>query len=154
MNPMPFVVKIGRQTTIVESLRSASDEWCRFRDAHALGASESPSVWVFSNGKKVARVSYNGRIWDLHGNEILLQAEMVMPKYQPGDYVKVEFSDEATGIGEWMWVRVDRCDDEGRLVFGVLDNEPVNDYAGKIKLGSQLAVSFDNIRDHRTQSKS
>jgi len=33
-----------------------------------------------------------------------------MSKYQPGDYVKVEFPDEKTGIGEWMWVRVDHCD--------------------------------------------
>jgi hypothetical protein len=29
-----------------------------------------------------------------------------MPKYERGDYVKVEFPDEATGIAEWMWVRV------------------------------------------------
>jgi uncharacterized repeat protein (TIGR03803 family) len=26
--------------------------------------------------------------------------------YEPGDYVKVEFPDETTGIGEWMWVRI------------------------------------------------
>lgn len=72
-----------------------------------------------------------------------------MARYAPGDYVKVEFPDEKTGIGEWMWVRVDRADDEQRLVFGVLDNEPVNNYAGEIKLGSQLAVSYDNIREHK-----
>jgi hypothetical protein len=23
--------------------------------------------------------------------------------YEPGDYVKVDFPDQATGIGEWMW---------------------------------------------------
>ena len=27
-----------------------------------------------------------------------------MPKFQPGDYVKAEFQDEATGESEWMWV--------------------------------------------------
>jgi hypothetical protein len=43
--------------------------------------------------------------------------------YEPGDYVKVEFPDEATGIGEWMWVRIHRCDDQRRLIFGTLDNE-------------------------------
>ena len=26
--------------------------------------------------------------------------------YEPGDYVKVEFPDPTTGIGEWMLVRV------------------------------------------------
>src|SRR5271163_4505602 len=51
-----------------------------------------------------------------------------LPTYERGDYVKVEFPDEATGIGEWMWVRVTRCDEEKQFVFGVLDNEPLNDY--------------------------
>jgi len=27
-----------------------------------------------------------------------------------------------------MWVRVAHCDEEKQLVFGVLDNEPLNDY--------------------------
>lgn len=39
-----------------------------------------------------------------------------MATYERGDYVKVEFPDEVTGIGEWMWVRVQRCDDENQLV--------------------------------------
>lgn len=72
-----------------------------------------------------------------------------MGTYEQGDYVKVEFPDYATGIGERMWVIVDHCDDEKRLVYGVLDSEPVNDYSGKAKLGSQLAVSYDNIREHK-----
>jgi hypothetical protein len=71
------------------------------------------------------------------------------PVYERGDFVKVEFPDETTGIGEWMWMIVDRCDDRKRLVFGTLDNEPVNDYGGKAKLGSQLAVSYDNVREHK-----
>jgi hypothetical protein len=58
--------------------------------------------------------------------------------YAKGDYVKVEFSDHVTGIGEWMWVKVDHCDDEKRILYGVLDNEPVKDYDGKIGLGSLL----------------
>ena len=77
-----------------------------------------------------------------------------MPKYEPGDYVKVEFADEKTGIGEWMWVRVDHSDDEQRLVFGVLDNEPVNVQACRAKLGSRLAISYDQIRAHKTSSNS
>lgn len=43
--------------------------------------------------------------------------------------------------------------DEKRIIYGVLDNEPVKDYSGKIGLGSQLAISFDNIREHRKPSE-
>jgi len=71
------------------------------------------------------------------------------PVYERGDYVKVEFPDETTGIGEWMWLVVDHADDKKRLVFGTLDNEPVNDYSAKVQLGSQLAVSYDNVREHK-----
>lgn len=46
--------------------------------------------------------------------------------YEPGDYVKVEFADETTGVGEWMWVRVETCDDKNKLIRGRLDNEPLN----------------------------
>lgn len=34
-----------------------------------------------------------------------------MSTYEPGDYIRVEFSDESTGVGEWMWVKVQSCDD-------------------------------------------
>jgi hypothetical protein len=60
--------------------------------------------------------------------------------------VKVEFPDEATGIGERMWVRVTRCDDDKQLIFGVLDNEPLNDYQDRIDLGSELAVRYRTVR--------
>jgi len=69
--------------------------------------------------------------------------------YERGDYVRVEFPEETTGIGEWMWMIVDNCDDQKRVVFGTLDNEPVNDYGGKVKIGSQLAVNYDNVREHK-----
>jgi hypothetical protein len=71
------------------------------------------------------------------------------PIYERGDYVKVEFPDEATGIGEWMWMIVDHTDDKKRLVYGVLDNEPLNDYSGKVKRSSQLAVSYSQVREHK-----
>jgi hypothetical protein len=77
-----------------------------------------------------------------------------MPSYERGDYVKVEFPDEVTGVGEWMWVRVHHCDEEKKLVFGTLDNEPLNDYGGKLKLGSELAVTYSQIREHRRQDDS
>ena len=62
-----------------------------------------------------------------------------MATYDPwGDYVKVEFSDEGTGIGQWMWVRAEVCDDKRKVVIGRLDNEPLNDYDGKLEQGSPL----------------
>ena len=72
-----------------------------------------------------------------------------MASYQPGDYVKVEFKDEGDPIGEWMWVRVESCDEKQRLVFGTLDNQPALDYGGKLELGARLAISYDKIREHK-----
>ena len=77
-----------------------------------------------------------------------------MSVYARGDYVKVEFEGENGLPGEWMWVRVDHCDDERRIVFGVLDNEPLYDYGKRSTLGSKLAVSYDQIRDHKKDTRS
>ena len=48
-----------------------------------------------------------------------------MGTYKRGDYVKIEVENEATKESEWMWFIVDDSDDERRLVFGKLDNEPI-----------------------------
>jgi hypothetical protein len=82
-----------------------------------------------------------------------MNAGATMSSYERGDYVKVEFQDEDTVVAEWMWVRVHRCDDEKRLVFGTLDNEPVNDYGKKVKLGSELVVFYAQIREHKKASE-
>ena len=70
-----------------------------------------------------------------------------MPVYKQGDYIKVEFKEDLTGESEWMWVKVEHADDVERVVFGVLDNEPVVNK--DLRLGMELAVSYDNIREHR-----
>jgi len=75
-----------------------------------------------------------------------------MAKYEHGDFIKVEFPDETTGVSEWMWVRVKRCDYEKEIVFGVLDNVPVNDLTNMLRVGSELAISFSKIVDHRKAS--
>ena len=74
------------------------------------------------------------------------------PNYEPGDHVKVEFEGEGGMPGEWMWVIVRSRDDQRRVVYGTLDNEPLADYGGNVKLGSQLAVSYDKVREHRRVS--
>jgi hypothetical protein len=70
-----------------------------------------------------------------------------MSAYAAGDYLKVEFRDEQSGESEWMWVRVQRDDPGMRIVFGVLDSEPI--VMTDLRLGTELAVSYDNIREHR-----
>ena len=73
-----------------------------------------------------------------------------MSSYDPWRFHrKVEFPDAASGIGEWMWIRDHHCDDEKKLVFGTLDSEPINDYDDKIELGSELAVSNSQIKEHK-----
>jgi hypothetical protein len=49
-----------------------------------------------------------------------------------------------------MWVRIDHADDSERIVFGQLDNEPVANKG--LRRGMELAVSYDNIRDHKKLS--
>jgi len=75
-----------------------------------------------------------------------------MPAYEKGDFVKVEFPGKAGGIPEWMWLRVQSCDDAQRLVFGVLDSVPLNSHGKGVRLGAELAVSYDKVRDHKKPS--
>ena len=70
-----------------------------------------------------------------------------MSKYQKGDHVKFEVKDEQSGESEWMWLLVENSDDDHQVVFGRLDSQPV--VFTDMKLGQELAVSYDNVRDHR-----
>ena len=52
-----------------------------------------------------------------------------MARYQKGDHVKIEVTNEESGEREWMWLLVDNSDDERRLVFGQLALKPLpSDY--------------------------
>ena len=73
-----------------------------------------------------------------------------MLQIEPGDFVKAVFTDEKTGQSEWMWVKVQRADDELRVIFGRLDSDPVA--TDNLHLGAELAVSYDNIREHMKPS--
>jgi uncharacterized protein YegJ (DUF2314 family) len=72
---------------------------------------------------------------------------MKLMAYRPGDHVKVEFKNDNSGESEWMWVVVDYADEENRLLFGRLDNQPI--VQKDIRQGQPLAISYDNVRDHR-----
>ncbi len=67
--------------------------------------------------------------------------------YGVGDHIKFEVRDAKTGASEWMWLKVERVDDAIRAVFGRLDSQPVI-FDKTMRLGQELAVSFDSIREH------
>lgn len=71
----------------------------------------------------------------------------LMGKYQNGDHVKFEVVDDRSGESEWMWLLVDSSDDSEEMVFGRLDSQPIVNT--DMKLGQELAVSYEKIRDHR-----
>jgi hypothetical protein len=86
---------------------------------------------------------------DAAGRMLQFGEREAMAAYETGDFVKAEFRNDQTAESEWIWVRVDSCDDAKRLVFGRLDTMPLLDYSGKLRLGSEIAVSFDNVHEHR-----
>jgi hypothetical protein len=72
--------------------------------------------------------------------------------FAAGDHVKFEIKNDATGESEWMWLRVDYCDEPKRLVFGWLDSQSLV-FTTDLKLGQHMAVSYDNVRDHKKSSE-
>ena len=46
-----------------------------------------------------------------------------------------------------MWLLVRESDDEQELVFGTLDSQPA--VIANMQVGQELAVSYDQVRDHR-----
>jgi len=71
-----------------------------------------------------------------------------MSRYHPGSFIKAVFEDEKSGESEWMFAKVERAHDALRVIFGRVESEPIA--SPDLKLGMELAVSYDNIRDHRT----
>ncbi len=63
--------------------------------------------------------------------------ERNVPTYEQGDYIKVEFPDEATGVSEWMWGLVHHCDDEQERLahLGFLDNAPAQQLRQQTEAG-------------------
>jgi hypothetical protein len=80
----------------------------------------------------------------------ILKDEVDVARYQRGDYVKVELTDERTGQKEWLWVRVDSCHEENQIVFGWVDNLPIINT--DLKLGQHLAISCSNTRGHKAEA--
>lgn len=57
-------IQIRRKRYPVASLKQASEMFCAARDKSGLGASQTPDAFIVNSlGEKVARISYNGRVW-------------------------------------------------------------------------------------------
>jgi uncharacterized protein YxjI len=137
--------KAGKAMKVGDAVRF-SDKYEGPREAGAVGV----IVKVVTHGPHVTNyvVSGLGLTAEINGKYL-----EVVHKYETGDYVKVEFTDETTGVGEWMWVQVHHCDDARKIVYGALDNIPLNDYDRRLRPGTELAISFDQIREHRKSSE-
>lgn len=66
MVPAGLSVTFGGKTYPVESLQDAQAKWIAFQEAAGAGVSEIGNgvVVVDGAGRKVGRISYNGRVWD------------------------------------------------------------------------------------------
>ena len=58
-----MILNIGRNEYEVESLSQAQKVYEDLRDASEMGASGWPNGFVSVDGKRIARISYNGRLW-------------------------------------------------------------------------------------------
>ena len=68
-------VWIGGNKVPVASFKEASQKWRAYRDEEGIGASGMVrhDGDIVQGGKVVARVSYNGRVWDKADNEIIVK---------------------------------------------------------------------------------
>lgn len=53
------------------TLRMASEVCRAWIDANKLGGGNWTGGQVFNGKKQIARISYNGRVWDMNGQEVV-----------------------------------------------------------------------------------
>ena len=60
-----LVVQFDGHVEFVDTVKEAVAAWRAYRDLHDLGASDALGALVKDGaGKAIARISYNGRVWD------------------------------------------------------------------------------------------
>jgi hypothetical protein len=72
-----------------------------------------------------------------------------IPKYQKGDYLRVELFSGVAGSSMSIWMYVDHCDDKHAIVFGTIDTEPSEWLGNSLKSGTKVAVEYRQVREHR-----
>lgn len=78
-----LTVEFNGEVFDVESIQDAADKWNRFVETSMGGVSQvGNGVTIKEDGKPIARVSYNGRIWDMDENEIVFDQKKKAPTQQ------------------------------------------------------------------------
>lgn len=68
----------------VSSVEDAQEKWEQFKEATGAGVSEiGNGVPVFMDGIQVARISYNGRVWDMQDKELRPALEVPVQPNRP-----------------------------------------------------------------------
>src|SRR6476469_5151438 len=63
-----------------------------------------------------------------------------IPKYEKGDYLRVELLSGVAGSSMSIWMYVDHCDDKHAIIFGTIDTEPSGWLVNSLKSGTRVAV--------------
>ncbi len=58
-----MLMKIRGRTYSGQSFSEMSATFCAIRDRLGVGSSRLADVFITDNGEKIARISYNGRVW-------------------------------------------------------------------------------------------
>jgi hypothetical protein len=68
-------------------------------------------------------------------------------KYRPGDLLLVRLSSDTAKQSPSVWIRVERCDEQHRIVFGTVDGESPG--LGKaLDCGAKLAAGYHQVHEN------
>lgn len=60
-----LTVTFGKESSLVSSLKDAREVYTDYIEVNNLGSSASPFCGVSLDGKLIAYISYNGRVWNI-----------------------------------------------------------------------------------------
>jgi len=76
-----------------------------------------------------------------------------IPKYQKGDYLRVELLSGVAGSSMSIWMYVDHCDDKHAIIFGTIDTGPSEWLGNSLRSGSRVVVGYRQVREHRQSGR-
>ena len=66
---------------------------------------------------------------------------------RPGDLLRVQLYSETAKQSPSVWMRVERCDDEHRIVYGTIDDESTG--LGKaLSRGAKIAAGYHQVQEN------
>lgn len=97
---MTYTARIKGRKYEAATMEELSDKFVDIRDGMGLGASQLPSAPIFQNGKQVAHISYNGKVWaGLSGAWAVGDKPLFDPYLRPAESVDVR-DYISRGLGE------------------------------------------------------